>query len=332
MTTEERAATVGGVIAPGKRRRFRPAPWFAWLVVLPLAAWTVVRLGGFETGGIGIQLMAATPYATVAALIATGLAVLARNRIAAVVGLASTVALAAVVLPRAFGSAQPAASGPTLKILSINMRFGGADATTIVNLVRTLHPDILNTQELSPWGVQHLQEAGLSELMPYDDLAPERSAAGSGIFARVPLTTLPDMGLIEGHHMPHVRFTMPGGRQVELVDVHTVAPLGPDASVWSAAMRVLPEPEAGTIRILAGDYNATLDHAEFRRVLAKGYVDVGDAAGIGLVPTWPAGRSIPPVITIDHVLVDPRVAVVSAGVHSVPRTDHRALFAELRLP
>ena len=44
----------------------------------------------------------------------------------------------------------------------------------------------------------------------------------------------------------------------------------------------------GDGRILAGDFNATLDHPELRAVLDRGYVDAADAASGGLKPTWPA--------------------------------------------
>ena len=44
-------------------------------------------------------------------------------------------------------------------------------------------------------------------------------------------------------------------------------------------------------RLLIGDFNATYDHAEFRALLDGGpgrkLVDVGTAAGLRLVPTWP---------------------------------------------
>jgi endonuclease/exonuclease/phosphatase family metal-dependent hydrolase len=38
------------------------------------------------------------------------------------------------------------------------------------------------------------------------------------------------------------------------------------------------------------------------------------------------------VITIDHVLVDRRCAVLASSVHAVPGTDHRAVYAVIRLP
>jgi endonuclease/exonuclease/phosphatase family metal-dependent hydrolase len=83
--------------------------------------------------------------------------------------------------------------------------------------------------------------------------------------------------------------------------------------------------------VLAGDFNATLDHALFRSVLRLGYADAALQAGNALAPTWgPAGRLA--LITIDHVLVDRRCAVLASSVHAVPGSDHRAVFAEVRLP
>lgn len=105
---------------------------------------------------------------------------------------------------------------------------------------------------------------------------------------------------------------------------------------WAGSLAALPAP-GGPVRILSGDFNATLDHARVRRLLDAGYRDAADATGNGLAGTWPyrrwdvKGLPVPPV-TIDHVLVDPRVAVRAFGVHRLPVTDHRAIFAELILP
>jgi len=104
---------------------------------------------------------------------------------------------------------------------------------------------------------------------------------------------------------------------------------------WRAALAALPGADAqGDVQILAGDFNATLDHAELRALLDRGYTDAGDAAGAGWQPTWPApprrGRSLP--LTIDHVLVDRRVRVERVSVVPIPHSDHRAVIAVLRLP
>jgi endonuclease/exonuclease/phosphatase (EEP) superfamily protein YafD len=58
---------------------------------------------------------------------------------------------------------------------------------------------------------------------------------------------------------------------------------------------------------------------------------VAGETGNGLVPTWgPWGKLA--LLTIDHVLVDPRCAVLATSVHPLPGSDHRAVYAEFRLP
>jgi endonuclease/exonuclease/phosphatase (EEP) superfamily protein YafD len=133
--------------------------------------------------------------------------------------------------------------------------------------------------------------------------------------------------------MPAAALTLPGGDKLEIVDVHTFTPLGPQVSGWAQGLRNLPSaPKSGAFRLLVGDFNATLDHSELRKVVARGYTDAADDTGNGLIPTWPANKRISPIITIDHVLADQRMAVTHYEVHDVLHTDHRSVFVELRLP
>ena len=85
--------------------------------------------------------------------------------------------------------------------------------------------------------------------------------------------------------------------------------------------------------MLAGDFNATLDHADLRDLLDRGYRDAAEQAGVGLRPTWPAGKDLlPALVTIDHVLADRRVRVISARSVAIPGSDHRGVLTELLLP
>lgn len=328
--TRTGASDVGGVVRAPERRR-RVSPWLAWLVVAPFPAWAVARLAGLDRVPLLVEAMAVTPYAAVGSLIALLVAAAARVRGAIAVGLATVLTMAAMVVPRALPSA-PAATGPALKVLTANLFFGHADAPAVVALVRRLRPDVLSLQELTPRALAALDAAGLGELLPYRHTEEGWGASGGGIFSRYPLTEQPGFSPGGGHAMPRARFTLPTGQAVEIVNVHTVAPLGPAVADWRAQLAALPRPEPGVIRVLAGDFNATLDHADLRRVLAAGYADAADATGTGLVPTWPSGRRLPPLITIDHVLYDRRASAVRTEVHTLPFTDHRAFFAELRLP
>jgi endonuclease/exonuclease/phosphatase family metal-dependent hydrolase len=127
---------------------------------------------------------------------------------------------------------------------------------------------------------------------------------------------------------------VPGAPPVEVEAVHPPPPLHAQVGIWQRMLREIPTVDrtGPTLRIVAGDFNATLDQRDLRRVLDRGFVDAADATGQGLKTTWPAGRRLPPEITIDHVLVDPRIAVRALSVHTVPRSDHRAVIATLELP
>jgi endonuclease/exonuclease/phosphatase (EEP) superfamily protein YafD len=93
-----------------------------------------------------------------------------------------------------------------------------------------------------------------------------------------------------------------------------------------------PAGEPGPPRVLAGDFNATLDHENLRDLIDTGYRDAGDVAGNGLDPTWPSRLKFPPPVTIDHVLAEPPVLILDYGVKRISKSDHRAVYVELGLP
>ncbi len=327
-------SSVGGtIVTPVRRKRSgRTRTTLTWLAVTPFAAWAVARLAGLERGSIATQLMTATPYVAAGSLIPLLIAALGRRRAAAAVALLTTTALGLSVLPRAFGTAESTPGRP-FRMLSVNMLYGQADSWAIMKLVRELGVDVLNTQELTPAAVENLDRAGLRDVMPHRVLSAEWSAGGSGVFSRHPLDPITGVVSRSGsHNMPAAELTLPGARPVELINVHPFPPLGPQVTEWNQALESFPGASAGTLRILAGDFNASLDHVAMRRLLDRGYKDAAAQVGAGLIPTWPSNKRIPPIITIDHVLVDHRVGVKAVSVHHVPDTDHRAVFAELILP
>ncbi len=187
---------------------------------------------------------------------------------------------------------------------------------------------MLNLLELSAECADELARAGLSDLLPHQVSRPAPGGEGSAVLSRHPLTELSLVG--------PTRLAQPsalvdlGDTCIEVVAVHPVPPTesGPrlaDRTVPTARTR--PD---GPVRILAGDFNATPDHAAFRRLLRAGYRDAGIERGAALRPTWSAGERVP-LFPLDHVLVDPRATVVSYRVFDVPGSDHKAVLAELVL-
>lgn len=299
-----------------------------WVMVAPFAVWAAVRVSGFEPDWPWVPLVAFTPYAAVVAAAGLVLAALARRRAAAVVALAATVALGGAVVPRAFADSQAASGGPALRVLAANLMFGLADAADLEALVTRLRPDVLTLQELTPDALERV-DPRLRRALPYAVTSPKRGAGGSAVYARHPLTAGP---LLEfgGFRQAGAVLTAPGGTRVEIVSVHPCAPRRYGRQpCWRAGLEALPR-AGGPLRVLAGDFNATLDHLPMRDLLASGYRDAADVTGHGLAATWPQSRL--PGVAIDHVLADARMGVREFGVHGLKGTDHRPVFAVVTLP
>jgi endonuclease/exonuclease/phosphatase family metal-dependent hydrolase len=307
----------------------------SWIVAGGLAAWAAARVTAADrvrrTGTPTVPLLSFTPQVAAAApWAALGLRLAGRRGPAATAALAAA-ALGLVVRPRGIPRPQPGASGPVLRVLTANLYFGRADAEVIVARVRQAGADVLFLQELTEDAVTRLKQAGLEDLMPFALLELRGGSRGSGIYSRFPLSEGPPLAPT---HMaqPSALLELPGGDAVELVCVHPVTPrLGRGgAARWREELAVLPPP--GELpRVLAGDFNATLDHAAFRDVLRLGYADAAQQAGNALTPTWgPPGRGA--VLTLDHVLVDRSCAVLACSVHVLPGSDHQAVYAEIQLP
>ncbi|MEJ7788082.1 MAG: endonuclease/exonuclease/phosphatase family protein, partial [Solirubrobacteraceae bacterium] len=189
-------------------------------------------------------------------------------------------------------------------------------------------------QELTPDAATRLDAAGGRGVFPGRAVEARPGAAGSGLYARLPLGRRSPDDATDAEQ-PEAELRLPGARPVRIKAVHPRPPISARSERdWRRSIARLPRPGSeprGPLRLIAGDFNATLDHGALRDLLSDGYVDAADATGNGLLSTWSNGLTGPP-ITIDHVLLDQRLGVRSFSVHEVPGSDHRAVVAELVLP
>ncbi len=168
---------------------------------------------------------------------------------------------------------------------------------------------------------------------------PEGGAAGAGTFSRFPLTTrdVPRSDSMSFGN-PTTSFTVFGSdgrdRRVEITNVHTFPPLPDTVDAWRHDLAALAGVNAGGgTRILAGDFNATYDHREFRDLLhANPAARLADASTGGLArlqPTWPRDRQYSPGIVIDHVLTSADVQTCGYATRRIPGSDHAAVLVTL---
>jgi endonuclease/exonuclease/phosphatase (EEP) superfamily protein YafD len=299
-----------------------------------LVAWTVLRAFGLERGWPLVPLFALTPYVALLGLLGALLAAWRRWWAGAAVAGVCAAVLLALMAPRAIPDRAPAgAEGVRVRILAANVAGNYVTAPQVLAAARRWHVDVFSVVELAPSVAAAYEGAGANARFPHRSLQPRPGFTGTGLYSRLPLRPLPS---------PPTEFALaaaelraPGAAPVDLISVHVPAPTQPGAAAhWRHDMRTLPAGGApGPVRVLAGDFNATLDHAELRRLIGRGYHDAAEQAGTALRPTWPEGKSLlPTLITIDHVLADRRVRVLSAHSVRIPGSDHRGVLAELLLP
>jgi endonuclease/exonuclease/phosphatase (EEP) superfamily protein YafD len=288
-----------------------------------------------------VQLLAFTPWMVAPALLAVILAALGRRLHTVTV---SVLLLAVQIFwlfpPDAGNSPAAEVPGAELKAMNINAEFGQADAEEIVQLVRDNQVGLLTVQEHTRELEDRLAAAGLGSLLPHRISHPRESGRGCAVYSIHPLrevALVPDTPFM----MPLVRVKIRDGGQealLDLVNVHAHAPLVGRVAQWRKDLAAVSRLAADKGHLLLiGDFNATYDHWEFRKLLERGpgrtkLVDAGIAAGARFVPTWPMRSHRLPGITIDHIVTSPEIGSSGYSVRRVSGTDHAAILAKLRVP
>ncbi|MDQ0865637.1 endonuclease/exonuclease/phosphatase family protein [Arthrobacter globiformis] len=339
----------------------------ALCILLPVASLSVFRAIPAEWPTQVVQLLSFTPWLVIPAALALALALLGRRP---VVTAAAVLLLGAQLFwlwaPDAgqahAGQTEPGRTGAgasdpggavSLTVMSINSRFGRADAAEIVRLVRDNGVELLAIQEHTQALEDRLAAEGLGRLLPHRISSPVDNGSGSATYSKHPIQAI---GLIPDtpFQMPTFRLTVPvadagntsPGREaatLEVTNVHTLPPVAGRVGQWRSDLESLGRLMARNgadgqgNQLLLGDFNATYDHFEFRRLLDGGpggrkLVDAGTATGARFTPTWPMDGRPLPGITIDHAVTSPRVPASGYKVHRVAGTDHAAVLATLDVP
>ncbi|MFF2554560.1 endonuclease/exonuclease/phosphatase family protein [Nocardia sp. NPDC058058] len=222
--------------------------------------------------------------------------------------------------------------GPEVMVMQSNLLFDGADPTAVVERVRARNIAVLTVNELTPAAVAGLGRAGLDEVLPYRYLSPGRTATGTGIWSRYPLS---DTVEYDGFVLNQLSATanIPGAGPVSIYVFHPVPPVY-GTRVWADELSrlrgILAQAPADRPVIAAGDFNATYDHAQFRALLSERFGDATEQAGAGHLVTYPTDKRWPALVGIDHILIA-RASALTVETVSLPGADHRSLVARIRL-
>ncbi len=221
------------------------------------------------------------------------------------------------------------ATTPPFTLISLNMLNGMADPAGLARQAQ--RADVVVLAEATSVGVARLERYEWSERFRYVAGSTQDGSPGSVIYSRFPLS--------DSEPLPPSSFQqwaatadVPEIGPVRIIAVHPCNPYcGND--LWTrehAQLRAVAAAQrADRPLILAGDFNAIDDHAPLLALRRDGLRSATDVAGAGWLPTYPANKSVPPLIPIDHVMINSRLTTTAAGTFRVGGTDHLGLQVTL---
>jgi endonuclease/exonuclease/phosphatase (EEP) superfamily protein YafD len=341
---------VGDAVRPLKRRwPFAAVSVCTWsYVAAVLVVWLLLRLGGDRWWFATVILFGPRWLCVVPLAVLVPAAGLIRRRLLWVLG-----AAALVVFGPVMGFCIPwarlmAAGGPSLRILTCNVKGKCNNNRALDELIRTALPDIVALQDC--WGELQIRWPAGWHVWKKGTLV---------VASRYPLR----------HDGADHRWQRPGhgpradmldctvqvpGRDIDFYSVHLQSPHEGLSAVLNRQTVLRPSNSAAVATeinerwresedaqrsvsgfsaapILAGDFNLPADSAIYRRYWSE-YRDAFSGAGLGFGYTeWPQMRWISFGIRIDHILTGPGWQCRRCWVGPDVGSDHLPLLAELSL-
>lgn len=225
----------------------------------------------------------------------------------------------------------------TVRLVSANLWNFAEDVSAIAALLDRTQADIVVLQEVTPWHFRRLEELRALEALPFRAVRTDPGHTGLGVWSRFVLSNVQWFTVA---CEPQVRAwtKVPAGPRLRIYAVHAPPPIPSKVGAWHRWFIAMAREVAGEVSehadpvVIAGDFNATVDHRPFRALLRVGFVDSALAVRRGWRMTWPKRwRSVPALFRIDHVLLRYGIRVVRYRVGQSSGSDHRPLVVDLVL-
>ncbi|WP_420113555.1 endonuclease/exonuclease/phosphatase family protein [Pseudactinotalea sp.] len=233
-----------------------------------------------------------------------------------------------VLIERGTSAGEPFGVAPdgAIDVLTVNTLGARGGVGELVTMVDALEPDVIALQETPAEDAERLAAGVGGEYQVFTATTGPQPVQATALLISV------ELGAYTQREAPATRFggvwaaPVDGGGP-DLLSVHPVPPVPGNVPTWRAelaAITGLCTRVPGVV--LAGDFNATVDHAALRdsRCL-DGSIDTGGHA------TWPAARSPLLGTPIDHVLMDPGAwePMASRVLEAPGSSDHRAVLVRI---
>ena len=314
--------------------------WFVRRLVLSVLFLVIVavplypELFGLDELTPFAQLAAFRPQILVVVLVLAVLMLVRRGwRIAA--ALIGVLALVGVALtaPRQFSAARPVPAGArVLTVMVANVLGGGARAADVAQLIRDRKPDLVSLPEAQV-DVREQIRAQLQD-QQYKGFTAQPTRAVPGATSVLVSAALGDVTFASETGTTFGNIVVTGGNlgSIRLIAYHGYPPLPDSVTTWKHdLLKVRHWCTQDPPTVIAGDFNASVDHADFRGALGGYCRSVGPTVGGGLRGTWPADQPAVLRTQIDHVVVTRQFQPGTFATYPIKGTDHRAVVATIAL-
>lgn len=220
-----------------------------------------------------------------------------------------------------------------IRVMTLNCRYGRANASQIIKLAKTHKIDTILLQEVSKKLVKNLEKLGIKHDFAHVQLGSANGHENGGfnaIYTR--LSNVKSFGKsikIDAANVPIVTsVTCDSSAENLLITFASAHPKSPmrGCAAWSSGIMALAKigenhnennvKDVKKVKIIGGDLNSTPDHPSFRALLKSGFLDASMQIGKRL-KTWPTWQKWPN-LALDHVLVK------STGCNAIA-TEQRAI-------
>lgn len=264
-----------------------------------------------------------------------------------VISLVGAGAIGAVGALRGYGAdALPDKTDGAIRVLSWNTAGAAVSAETIAGVIADQQVDVValpeTSEEVGEQIAIRMRDAGRPMWVHHVNIRPDVPNGPQAWQTTILISAdLGEYSVIDSSRdgssntgsVPSAVAMPVDGSGPTIVAVHAVAPREDAMSQWKADLEWVADQCPEGEFILAGDFNATLDHmASFGSdggTMGR-CVDAAASTGNGMVGTWPA--DLPRLVgaPIDHIMSSPAWKATGTTVlDDAGGSDHRALVAQL---
>ena len=306
---------------------------------LGLVVVALIRLLALTFSPLFVLIIAVTPLLLLGSWLVILAGVLTRSRLLLGAGVALALLQVFWMLgefgrsPTRIDAVEDAPAGTALRVATANVLAGNDAVGVLFESLVANGADVVMLQEITPAELDLLARTASWGDFPHRILDARPGAHGSVIVSRF---AIDEGGVIWPGGWPMTRAVVrTAAGPVEFINVHVIAPLSPEnLEIWAAQLADLRTQVAGAAApvIIAGDFNATAQHAGVRAIVGEGVADAHLQAGWGWGATFPAEATVPALLRLDRILVSESLDVAGFERLAPFGSDHHPLLAEVHLP